>query len=360
MDYARGLRRQLEVSLQPKLTKNPLHILGFSPELLKLGLSEDELYEYMYSTARLLFARMHPDRGNEEIEEQQRRVSEAFSLLKDRQLFSIWLRDLRDEVSEERAEITRIRKAHRDLQEVATQHRKEAAQNAKTLQSVRRGLTTTTGRFRTYLLTRNYELREGRVFSVGQDLTITVLRFGFHWESECTLKMVRAHERRGERLFLAPTLSKSDLEKVPGAPDAQAVEIGFESLRRLLSGRSTKPVVAVNFQTLVSKGGRYEETTHYLKGSWSVVGSVLPSDLSQFPIGSEAINTKVPYDTLLPILSGEIYPGVLLVTDDVSRSVARGDSIELQLNSLRRRLVRPDPGAFVTDIVVDVRSNDCP
>jgi hypothetical protein len=69
------------------VTKNPLTMIGLTPAILDLGLTQDELYEYCTRIARALFACVHPDRHNGTQRPEALHFSEAFDLLKDRQVF---------------------------------------------------------------------------------------------------------------------------------------------------------------------------------------------------------------------------------------------------------------------------------
>jgi hypothetical protein len=70
------------------VTKNPLTMIGLTPAILGLGLTQDELYEYCTRTARALFACVHPDRLHGTHRPEALHFSEAFDLLKDRQVFN--------------------------------------------------------------------------------------------------------------------------------------------------------------------------------------------------------------------------------------------------------------------------------
>jgi len=69
------------------VTKNPLTMIGLTPAILGLGLTQDELYEYCTRIARALFVCVHPDRHHGTPRPEALHVSEAFDLLKDRQVF---------------------------------------------------------------------------------------------------------------------------------------------------------------------------------------------------------------------------------------------------------------------------------
>jgi hypothetical protein len=70
------------------VTKNPLTMIGLTPAILGLGLTQDELYEYCTRIARTLFACVHPDRHHGTQRPEALYFSEAFDLLKDRQVFN--------------------------------------------------------------------------------------------------------------------------------------------------------------------------------------------------------------------------------------------------------------------------------
>jgi len=69
------------------VTKNPLTMIGLTPAILDLGLTYDELYEHCTRIARALFACVHPDRHHGTQRPEALHFSEAFDLLKDRQVF---------------------------------------------------------------------------------------------------------------------------------------------------------------------------------------------------------------------------------------------------------------------------------
>src|SRR6516225_1610897 len=62
-------------------------MIGLTPAILGLGLTQDELYEYCTRIARALFACVHPDRHHGTQRPEALHFSEAFDLLKDRQVF---------------------------------------------------------------------------------------------------------------------------------------------------------------------------------------------------------------------------------------------------------------------------------
>jgi hypothetical protein len=79
------------------LLRNPLEMIGLSPAILDLGLTQDELYEHCKKVAQVLFARIHPDTHDGVITPSVLQVSEAFDLLKDRAEFNQALSAFRKE-----------------------------------------------------------------------------------------------------------------------------------------------------------------------------------------------------------------------------------------------------------------------
>ena len=89
------------------MTKNPLTMIGLTPAILGLGLTQDELYEYCTRTARTLFACVHPDRHHGTQRPQALHFSEAFDLLKDRQVFNAALKEFQGQRRHGSAHTTR-------------------------------------------------------------------------------------------------------------------------------------------------------------------------------------------------------------------------------------------------------------
>lgn len=105
-DLARSLRRSIAGE-----EENPLVTIGLAPHVLKLGLSNDELYEYItHDIARRLVMRFHPDRTFAPVEELQRRYGAAYEQLQDRAAFERALSEFRTANADERGEL-RLRAA---------------------------------------------------------------------------------------------------------------------------------------------------------------------------------------------------------------------------------------------------------
>ena len=89
------------------MTKNPLTMIGLTPAILGLGLTQDELYEYCTRTARTLFACVHPDRHHGTQRPEALHFSEAFDLLKDRQVFNAAIKEFQGQRHHGSAHTTR-------------------------------------------------------------------------------------------------------------------------------------------------------------------------------------------------------------------------------------------------------------
>lgn len=94
---------------------NPLEQIGFSPAILRLGLSEDQLYDYCQRSARALLAQVHPDRTGKENEE-ARRFSDALTSLRDRENFRNAMIEFRETHSYQHLEERTLRQQIRALQ----------------------------------------------------------------------------------------------------------------------------------------------------------------------------------------------------------------------------------------------------
>lgn len=92
------------------MTKNPLTMIGLTPAILDLGLSQEELYEVCTRIARVLFACVHPDRHHGTQRPEALHFSEALALLKDRQVFHAALTELQGQRRQGAAQTTHRRK----------------------------------------------------------------------------------------------------------------------------------------------------------------------------------------------------------------------------------------------------------
>src|ERR1043166_1723573 len=82
-------------------------MIGLTPAILGLGLTYDELYEYCTRIARSLFACVHPDRHHGTQRPEALHYSEAFDLLKDRQVFHAAIKEFQEQRRHGSAHTTR-------------------------------------------------------------------------------------------------------------------------------------------------------------------------------------------------------------------------------------------------------------
>lgn len=103
-----GIGRQLlDELVDDGLASNPLSVLGLSHELLRVGLTEEELLSVTRRFARSLLSEVHEDRVQRtpRTEALQRRFSAAMGCLRDRASFDAALGELRREASRVRDQI---------------------------------------------------------------------------------------------------------------------------------------------------------------------------------------------------------------------------------------------------------------
>lgn len=115
-DFVNAMRQQVLESLSPgsSTRENPLRTIGLSEQILEIGLSDDELYDYCRYQARYLTAQFHRDRPEMQSEEafaKQHRYEEAFNLIKsNRVVFDEALREFRMLKSAERSSVNFLRR----------------------------------------------------------------------------------------------------------------------------------------------------------------------------------------------------------------------------------------------------------
>lgn len=105
--------------------ENPLLAIGLTPRILQAGLSDDDLFDICQKLARSRLMEVHPDRTNEENEE-QRTFSAAFEFLRKRPTFDAALKELRRFANSEERETVRIKRDVKILRELAASSQKHA------------------------------------------------------------------------------------------------------------------------------------------------------------------------------------------------------------------------------------------
>lgn len=114
MSFQGALRNMLEIATGTSaFRENPLVTLGLSHGVLTLGLTDDELYGVVHRYTIGLVRCIHPDYkpANAEEEEERARIRSAFELLQDRDTFNLALKEFRTLKSEERREMTVLRRS---------------------------------------------------------------------------------------------------------------------------------------------------------------------------------------------------------------------------------------------------------
>lgn len=124
-ELARHLRRQMEGGFPHG---NPLINIGVSAQILDLGLTEDELYDYIVKgVARQLVMRIHPDRvgadQRPDLELLQRKYNQAYEELQERQTFVKALAEFRNLKAEERSETRLLRRSLHETREILESYR---------------------------------------------------------------------------------------------------------------------------------------------------------------------------------------------------------------------------------------------
>jgi hypothetical protein len=144
-ELSRSLRRELTSEFP---NGNPLVIIGTSPQILDLGLTADELFEYITKdVARRLILRFHTDRQDfserPEVAVSRGHLAEAYRQLQDRETFDRALTQFRDLKAEERSEIRTLRIALENTKQKLfsyTSKEVEISEGAKRLDRDRRTL----------------------------------------------------------------------------------------------------------------------------------------------------------------------------------------------------------------------------
>ncbi len=115
-DFVNAMRQEVLEKVSPGSIKreNPLRTIGLSEQILEIGLTDDQLYDYCRYQARYLTAQFHRDRPemrNDETAKKQHRFEEAFNLIKsDRSAFDLALGEFRTLRSSERSSVNFLKR----------------------------------------------------------------------------------------------------------------------------------------------------------------------------------------------------------------------------------------------------------
>ncbi len=346
------MRKKLRVSLEPKLAKaNPLRTIGFSTAVLALGFSEDELYEFTHATARILLARVHPDRAQTvEIREQQSRVSEAFELLKDRALFSEWLRDLSAESGAERSELNELRDADEILRANLEAARSSATMLRDELDATKQRRDAISKSLHDYLLSQSYQVCGPNVFTVEPKLSIATLHLTFYEQYE-----ERQAKARHETLFSTQNVK----DKGVMLPGIGKFDQASEIVRRVFSSCRPLPYVGMQIREFQTDAGKYDELLYQPKGPRIILGTVGEEDFASLSVSfGKTASSQVRYGLLVPVIKNEISQGRFLVHSDVRTVTLQGNSLNAQRENLRVRRAKSVPMASVSDLILAVHLSD--
>lgn len=107
-----NLRDKIQKTLEPKIwDENPLRVIGFSYQILNLGLSDDQLYEYCRKSSLYLVQMLHPDKVGDGYQAAHTKFFSAFNLLDDREVFDKALKEFAGEKTDERQDVTLLRES---------------------------------------------------------------------------------------------------------------------------------------------------------------------------------------------------------------------------------------------------------
>ncbi|TSC78137.1 MAG: hypothetical protein G01um101433_424 [Parcubacteria group bacterium Gr01-1014_33] len=207
MSYSRELVRKLKGE---ERKENPLEMIRLSPDILMLGLSNDDLYDYCRRSARFLLAKVHPDHFGRDAETSEiaKRYSEAFNLLEDRGIFERAIAEFREMHSyqrrEERTLAIQIQNSQGKVRELEESLRKAQEDIAK-----RRHFHEWT---RGYLIGRATRFSEGdAIKSVIERTELTVVTFAFTFSPHAPQRegLLKIREEYAQVLRKLPRKRKS-------------------------------------------------------------------------------------------------------------------------------------------------------
>lgn len=118
--------------------QNPLRTIGFSSQLLRLHLDDDQLWEFAKKTAQRLVVILHPDHQDADEQSADIEIRSAFESLKDKDIFLRALEDLKKDYNEGRS-VENERKRSVDYSQNQIKEAKLREQNAVRKQEELRG-----------------------------------------------------------------------------------------------------------------------------------------------------------------------------------------------------------------------------
>lgn len=238
--------------------QNPLEAIGFSPAILRLGLSEDQLYNYCRRSARVLLSEVHPDAMDGEVLEQARRASDALNLLNDREAFRQAMIEFREVRSNERAEERTLREQIRTLERQNTtlqEAHESTRQELEQERGFRRWL-------RRYFAGHGLHITQHSVMPVALCKGLTVLSFRFEFANGAPVedKLAEAQAYYGEALKRTGSdhLLENDANYLNGMASRHnlgAIQIGELVDRALQSSSYKVPLIHWDYDLAVRELG---------------------------------------------------------------------------------------------------------
>ena len=339
---------------------NPLVIIGVSAQVLDLGLSADELFDYIArDVARRLVLRFHTDRGgfttSEDVASLRGRLAEAYRLLQERETFDKAMAEFRNLKSEERAEMRVLRQAL----DVAQQRADSYANREKTVSDQARQLDQSL-----QVLEKNKQAQrlivpdlEGRLERQARSLDSRetslrryrrlhrgAMRYMGFLTGDKTKDMPYPHALEARWLAVASLVPATYSERAPKAtgskgkwtkgfyeataslriPEQELEQVRSEWLSRLpglSTPLETEPrwTYGVRLHVLDLSTGKPKVVFGWPQAIYGrIVGSVPPHPS---PFGRSDLITKMPEDAVVENLLPFLIPGALLISGSVRRLV---------------------------------------
>jgi hypothetical protein len=262
------LARQFGVSDD---AENPLEVIGFTDAILNLGLSDEELYDYAYRTARWLVAHFHSDRSGQvaDLNEKQERIKHAYDELKTDKSFKRWLGKFRTKKSEESSDQNELKRtlsaSQKNFQRVQEQIKEVQTHSnnmMRMLHSTQDRLTEriyTDGLFFSKpVVYRHRVLGGGRYYAVGREQATAMIVMSIHVQNALKspnnhlLAEFRAEYRRKIKAIEAQRANKMQSTEMLGPLRDDMLSQGFGAtsfkglLEETLANKSLLPPLVWN------------------------------------------------------------------------------------------------------------------
>jgi hypothetical protein len=308
--FAEDLRRSLVADLGYG-GENPLVTIGLTPQILELGLTNEELHDICKGFARSLFVKFHEDRGDTtpRARELQDRFSSAFSVIKDEEQFVFALqafRRMHSEVRSEQNHVARERDTHRDLQTDLLERLAKADQVAK---DMRREM----AHERSEWKLAEKKLRK-KSYTSETERRLLGRRIGEYFTETALADDVRGREK-GHLEFpsasgitvLHVRVNHADTIRWENKPSKHPQHAKALAIVRALVGESNEWIRTEVMSLPIQEGTiTYEsESSRY-----QIIGSFSPRRIKP-QIMPETI-FRIEYEDLIPMLRPELIPGYLL------------------------------------------------